>query len=112
MWAIYGSSTVILSHAMLLNATTEGFNDAYERVRAETSLLNYRHHLKITRVAKNKPCILPLKQTFKRQQILPGIHKNIPTVRILFSFQLLSDVATLGVTLHNELTEGIVTRLF
>lgn len=73
-----------LSHAMLLNTTEEGFKDAYEHVRAETRLLTYRRHLKITGVAKNKPWILPLTQTFKRHQISPGIHKNIPTVRILF----------------------------
>lgn len=76
-----------LSHAMLRNTTEEGFKDAYEHVRAETRLLIYRRHLKITGVAKNKPWILPLTQTFKRRQIFPGTHKNILTVRILFSTQ-------------------------
>lgn len=99
-----------LSHAMLLNTTAEGFMEAYDYVRKKKknnkkSLLIYHCHLKITQVAKNKPWILSVMPVFKRQPISSGIHKNIQAVRILQAPIWLSDVATLGITLHNKITE-------
>lgn len=97
-----------LSHAMLLNTTEEGFKDAYEHVRAETRLLIYRRHLKITGVAKNKPWILPMTQNFQKT---PDLSRNSQKYPSQFPIWL-SDVAALGSTLHNEYTEGKLTYLF